>query len=164
MKIYYTFDKIKSADFALLALKKYCTQKKITTPATIRLLKSKGGKPFVNISGVHFSLTHTKGLMLIAIGQRVLGVDAENIRQIEYQQILEKYSVKAEIKDSADFLLWWTGKEAQAKLLDIPITNSLRLNDPLANFIPIKKIDGFVITLAYYGIPESFSLEEITPL
>jgi len=164
MEIFYTFSKVNSAEFALQALEKYCTQKKIATPANIRLLQSKGGKPFANISGVHFSLTHTKGLTLIATADRELGIDAENIREVDYRPILKKYGVKTGVKDSSDFLWWWTKKEAQAKLLDIPLANSLRLSDPLANFIAIKEIEGFIITLAYYGMPEIFSLEEIPPI
>ncbi len=161
MKIFYTHKKINSADFAVLALKNYCTEKNMSCPEKVRLTKSKGGKPFANIADIHFSLTHTKGLIAVAVWNREIGIDAERIKELDYLRVLEKYNAKEDINNSTDFLCWWTKKEAQAKLLDIPLTSSLRLSDPLATFVTIKEIADYIITLAYYGTPEDFSIQEL---
>lgn len=162
MTIYYSFKHTCSQDFISQALQQYCARHNITCPKSINITKSKSGKPLANISGVHFSLTHTKDLMAIAIQDREVGIDAEWIREVDFQPILAKFNASEQLESSLAFLEWWTKKEAQAKLLDIPLASSLRLNDPLAIFDTIKELDTYIITLAYYGKPVQPILLEVT--
>lgn len=161
MEIYYSLKRVKSADFITAALKRYCAPKNIACPDNIHIKKSKGGKPLVSIPGVHFSLTHTEGLIAVGVWEREVGLDAEAIREMDYPEILAKFNVKENIDTAEDFFWWWTKKEAQAKLLDIPLISSLRLKDPLATFTKIADIPGYAITLAYYGKPSTLTLTEI---
>jgi 4'-phosphopantetheinyl transferase len=50
---------------------------------TIRLLRPAGGKPRLAAAGATFSLSHTQGFALIAVGRRgAIGVDVESVRPI----------------------------------------------------------------------------------
>ena len=120
---------------------------------------SSQGKPYLDGKGaetrlaVHFSVTHTKGLAAVAVGEMPVGVDAERIRPYPVK-VAERYFPAAERTDlargdDAAFYRVWTGKEALAKLMDIPLLEVLR--QPEAETENIRRhtwqIEDWIITL-----------------
>jgi phosphopantetheinyl transferase len=89
------------------------------------------GKPRLssiqNKPGIHFNLSHSKGLLVIAITlMGEIGVDVEKVRPMDkMEQISERFYFESEqkvIRDAMDtekaivFFQIWTAKEAWAKL------------------------------------------------
>ena len=80
------------------------------------------GKPFLrDLPDVHFNISHTKGLVVCAVGTASVGIDAEQIRSYPksvLRKMTEKerlYIAQAKSPDEA-FMRVWTMKEAMIKL------------------------------------------------
>lgn len=109
-------------------------------PATIRFAYAAHGKPSLQASvdgpGVHFSVSHSQEVALIALARDVvLGVDVEAVRPLDdLAAIAERFftaaeattifSVPAHQRELA-FFLCWTRKEAFSKALGDGLTLSL---------------------------------------
>ena len=77
--------------------------------------KAENGKPyFPSRPDVHFSLSHTKGYVLCAIGNSPVGADMEKIREIRPN--LEKRVRSDAERESFDFFSSWVLKESFIKL------------------------------------------------
>lgn len=94
------------------------------------------GKPYLpDFSDVHFSVSHTDGLVAVAYGDAPVGVDVEKIKTADLR-IAERYFTLREthyIRQSADaqraFYEIWTKKEAYLKRTGTGLTRSLRAFD-----------------------------------
>jgi 4'-phosphopantetheinyl transferase len=97
-------------------------------PAEWRFRTAKGGKPELDPgqapTSLHFSLSHTRGLVACAVGRRALGIDAEAWREPAPIELAERYFAPAEARLVADlspeerpsaFYRLWTLKEAYLK-------------------------------------------------
>lgn len=81
------------------------------------------GKPYLNITGVHFNLSHSNNLLVCAVSQIPIGVDIEYInKNIDlrrssrfFSKIEKQYIYNSSDKFSVFFLLW-TIKESYLKL------------------------------------------------
>lgn len=103
-----------------------------------QILKTENGKPYVQIGGVHFSVSHTDGLVACAVADSPVGIDCEKIKERKKEDICrfaKRFFVENELKiieasgfDSKEFFKLWTGKEATIKKLG-------------TNMSDIKKID-----------------------
>lgn len=94
----------------------------------IHLKYTSHGKPFYK-DDLKFSITHTGNIVLIALSDKEIGIDAEIIRPIN-KNILKKTATEKEIqmlKSSAEFsiefLKMWTVKEAYFKCTGTGIIN-----------------------------------------
>ncbi|MEU0370179.1 4'-phosphopantetheinyl transferase superfamily protein [Streptomyces sp. NPDC006283] len=86
------------------------------------------GRPYVPDSGVHFSLSHTRGMVLIALASRPVGVDVETLlgtpavdeltSQLHPDEAAELAVVPYEARPRA-FARCWTRKEAVLKALGV---------------------------------------------
>lgn len=77
-----------------------------------------GGKPYWAESDWHFSLCHTRGLVLCALSDHPVGLDAERIRTVRpavVSRVLAPAELRAYDGTEAMFLRFWTLKEAYAK-------------------------------------------------
>lgn len=87
------------------------------------ICKKENGKPyFPTRPNVHFSLSHTKGYVLCAIGSHSVGADMEKIREIRPN--LEKRVRSDKERECFDFFSSWVLKESFIKLcgtLEIPL-------------------------------------------
>ncbi len=100
----------------------------------LRLQTNAFGKPMLENDGLHFSLSHTTGFVVCAIGDRELGVDVEKTRT--YREALvrrffcpEEQAFLGRSADSdEDFTVLWTLKESYLKAL------GCGLNRPLNSF------------------------------
>jgi len=95
------------------------------------LLASDGAEP------LHFNLTHTQGLAVLAVSTEPVGVDAEWLgRQVDTAQLAQRYFTSAEQTDIRSqptaelrrhrFLLYWTLKEAYLKAQAWGIADNLQ--------------------------------------
>ena len=80
------------------------------------------GKPFLReLPDVHFNISHTKGLVVCAVSQVPVGIDAERIKTYPksvLRKMTEKERLYIEESNSPDeaFMRVWTMKEAMIKL------------------------------------------------
>ena len=80
------------------------------------------GKPYLE-NGPHFSISHSRGMVAVAIGDRNMGLDIEVIRrfhQLVPQRIMSRteyqwFCRRGELK--RDFFALWTLKESYFKYL-----------------------------------------------
>lgn len=94
----------------------------------IRLNYTSKGKPFYK-DDLKFSITHTGSIVLIALNDKEIGIDAEIIRPIN-KSILKKTATEEEItmleashEFNTNFLKMWTVKEAYFKCTGTGITH-----------------------------------------
>jgi 4'-phosphopantetheinyl transferase len=97
------------------------------SPRSIRLRLTKYGKPFLGAgSNLHFNVSHTEGLALLAFArERRVGIDVERIRsQPDALQLAHRFFSEREQQEleslpadrvAAAFLRCWTRKEAYIK-------------------------------------------------
>lgn len=117
-KIFYADKNVYSSSEAALR-EVFTTYLQIPDPVFGR---TKNGKPYFqspSTPSVHFSLSHTKDKLFIALSDREIGIDAESMhRNVRYAPIVKQKFTAAEQKDvqsSADFLRLWTVKESVIK-------------------------------------------------
>lgn len=100
------------------------------------------GKPYFEGSGLHFSITHTKGHVFCALSDRNIGIDAEELNRTVPPALAKKILSPGELaqydtaQDPARALLtFWVLKEAHAKftgkgLSGYPNHTNFSLDDP----------------------------------
>lgn len=84
------------------------------------ILRNKNGKPYLQDESLFFSVSHTKDLLFIAVSDKNIGIDVENVyREVNYLPILKKFTQKEQqaILTKHDFLTLWTIKESVIKWL-----------------------------------------------
>ena len=106
MVIYYTTEMAESGDFLEKVLKKH--------GAASQILRTANGKPYLEGGEAQFSLTHTEGLLAVAVGADAVGLDAERRKPRKTDAVLARLT-PAEREE--DFLKLWTAKEAYIKYL-----------------------------------------------
>jgi 4'-phosphopantetheinyl transferase len=127
-----------------------------TPPRSVPIEAGPGGKPRLagNRSRLHFNLSHSGHLALIAIADREVGIDLEAIRPVPSAlEIARRRFAPAEARfveegDEGEidrrFLLCWTRKEALVKAVGAGLGVDLRsFAVPLAGAGGIVSIDGF---------------------
>lgn len=148
MVVYYTYKNISSKDFILNCIEQYCASKNIEVKKPMKILKNASGKPFVNIKSIKFNLTHSKGLTILVVSPYEVGIDAEKIREINYEPIKAKFGLDDDIASSKDFLTLWVLKEAQAKMFGVSVIDCFRLNFPTLNYLSLDIDKRFIIKIA----------------
>jgi 4'-phosphopantetheinyl transferase len=106
-------------------------------PRRVPLLAGPGKPRLAGDSGLEFSLSHSGGLALLAVGRSIrLGADVERVRDLLYQEnVLERFfgeeerrqvlALEGEEQRRAFFRLW-TRREAAAKALGLGILEHFR--------------------------------------
>lgn len=148
----------------------------MTEPSEIVITEGKNKKPYaVADQPLHFNLSHSGDLLLIAVHDLEVGIDVEmRNEQFEYNEVMPRVFSETEIRhienssDSrASFYKLWTTKESLVKgtnkgidddLVDIPSLTGLHHIDPavlgsnhhweLRSFSPDE---GYAASLAYIG-------------
>ena len=98
------------------------------------IVKNENGKPFLSffdssLPQIFISITHTTEYYFIAFCDENVGIDAEpSDRKPNYLPVLSKFSVeeREEIKNTNDFLKYWTIKESAIKWLGGSIAVDLK--------------------------------------
>ena len=132
-------------------------------PETIR--KEPGGKPCWD--GCHFNLSHSGPYVVLAVGERPVGVDVECFRERRNAEALAKRYFTPEEMAYADgnrehFFRVWTAKEARLKWdgtgLRMPLNSFSVLGDPMAK---TWLLPGAALTLWASEHPENWEPVEI---
>lgn len=107
------------------------------TPAAVPITYSSAGKPLLASadSAIHFNISHTDGLALIAFASRPIGIDVERIREVSNPDgLVDRFFSRTECDAyrnlagewrSAGFFRGWTCKEAvlKARGLSVALLN-----------------------------------------
>lgn len=147
-----TRSKITSEIFIREIVDKYlCIQ-----PDKLIIRKDKYGKPFlVNFSNIHYNISHTKGLIVCAISDDLIGIDVERIRNFN-KRIPQRFFTKTEYDyifykekdENRRFFEVWTRKEAYVKWLgkgmEIPFDSFDVINETR---IMTTYIDEYVVSI-----------------
>lgn len=145
--------------------------------AEIRVKRSENGKPYCENADVYFSISHSKSIVVCAIGGSELGADVEYIRDVEARVLrfacteneTKKYFPDLNIGDGAEklppeykreFFRIWTAKEAYGKFLGkgISAMRNLELSEISSNLIR-REFDDY--TLALYCEEKDKNIKEI---
>ena len=91
------------------------------------------GKPNIK-GGLHFSISHCKAGIAVAVDDQPIGIDIEAIRHAD-EELIERVMNEQErkqIKTDRDFTRLWTGKEAVVKAQGVGISSFEQLQKVLA--------------------------------
>lgn len=120
------------------------------------ILKNENGKPYIENGGVHFSLSHTAGLVVCVVADTPVGVDCERIdakSEADMQKFANRYFVENEInmlKDGGysplDFYKIWTGKEAVIKKRGSNMSDIKKI-DVTQEKLQIFSENGYIISI-----------------
>ena len=99
--------------------------------SNVQIERGDHGKPFL-VGGkdvpLFFSVSHTNGLLFIAVSDENVGIDAEyTARQTNFAGIVKRFSQteRAEISTTQDFLRHWVAKESTVKWLGGSLAHDL---------------------------------------
>lgn len=122
LDIYYTFGKVASDDFIKYVLQKYYNKPNASLRTTIN------GKPYLKGDKIHFNLTHSKGLVALAVGKKQVGFDCESLAGKARPAVLSKFTERerAEIHSTTNFYAHWTARESYVKFLGETLAASWR--------------------------------------
>lgn len=86
---------------------------------------SSRGKPLAK--GKHFNISHSKGIVCLAISNKDVGVDLEVIRpvDIDFKEFIASKDEKNLIHDDETFFMIWTNKESLLKCLGLGMKSSM---------------------------------------
>jgi 4'-phosphopantetheinyl transferase len=139
-------------------------------PGDLQLGRTDAGKP--TIHGVHFNLSHSGDLIMLALNeQQDVGVDVERRRAVPRVDALVRRWLTAEeradleeemiggVERSESFLRVWSRKEARLKALGVGIAGAhaaraheiecITLEPYFAQLPPSRDADGYVGALAF---------------
>ncbi|MBQ7761089.1 MAG: 4'-phosphopantetheinyl transferase superfamily protein [Clostridia bacterium] len=120
------------------------------------ILKTHNGKPYINVPNVHFSISHTNELVVCAISNHPVGIDAERLTRrtdVRIDSFAKRYFTENERKllESASdkrmaFYKIWCGKEATIKKLGGTISYLKKIDTTMENFQYIY-MDDYIICI-----------------
>lgn len=110
-------------------------------------LSSRGKPSFPDHPGVHFSISHTSGAVLVGVSDRSIGVDIERIRPMSPIS-LKRLAAGVEERE---FFPCWVRREARAKLDGTHTGALLRTETPLRDgefYYPLDTFPGYAAGIA----------------
>lgn len=120
------------------------------------ILKTENGKPYIENSGIHFSISHTRGLVACVIADTPVGVDCELIKEksaINIQKFAKRFFVENEFLllekggfSYIDFYKVWTAKEATIKKRGSNMSD-LKIIDITKENILTSTENGYIISI-----------------
>ena len=79
-------------------------------PASTEIVRVPGEKPRLTAEGVHFSLSHSHGVMMAGFSDAEIGVDIEKVRPVRRERF-----AFVDAADERDFFAKWTERESYLK-------------------------------------------------
>ncbi len=79
-------------------------------PRSISIIREEGAKPRFDTDEAYFNLSHSHGVIMLAISHAPIGVDIEKVREIDYK----KFNF-IDADDIDDFFEKWTERESYLK-------------------------------------------------
>ena len=155
MKIYsfhYEKRKENSDKEIIFAVRAYLCNEKLQ----ISVMRDEYGKPhIIGDENVFVSVTHAENLLLVAVSEKEIGIDAERCdRHVRnFRSLSERYFTREETDflgddfTKEDFLDMWVKKEALSKLLGggVPCMKSMSVFDGRISFSKHSEYDGFIV-------------------
>jgi len=110
---------IKSEEFAKEALSRFANKE----PSGFIIIRNRYGKPYLkDYSGLHFNISHTRGIMVCAVSERSVGIDVERVRPLNrriasrfFTDKERQYIFASQEGQDKRFCEIWTRKEAYVK-------------------------------------------------
>lgn len=84
----------------------------------VRIFQTESGKPYVDIDGCFFSISHSENLVVCVISAKPVGVDAELVRPVNIdisKRVCNNSEIEYIQEDFCRFFEVWTAKEAYIK-------------------------------------------------
>lgn len=116
------------------------------------------GKPYIEGMDIHFNISHSLGIVAVAICDFPIGIDIERLREIDKDRQLsfcKRFFVKGEAEylekqGFAPFAFYyiWTRKEAYSKCLGAPLASSFKLDTTLESNIETTINNEYVLSIA----------------
>ena len=92
-----------------------------------KIITNQGGKPIFKNADLHFSISHSKNVIIACFDDVPCGIDIEYIKKRDIKKLSQYF--ETDFKTLKDFYKFWTIKEAVYKLNEDNInTNSVILN------------------------------------
>ena len=112
------------------------------------------GKPYIENSDIHFSISHTDGLVCCVISDKECGIDCEKLLpRDKIKEMAERFFVDSEIDllencgySYEEFLRLWTCKEAIGKRLGCGLMKALKIDSTKEACSTIIE-NGYIITV-----------------
>lgn len=116
--------------------------------------KAELGKPYIENENVHFSISHTDGMVCCVVSDSECGIDCEKIKyRDKIKEITNRYFVGNEITlmkkcnyNCDEFLRIWTCKEAIGKRLGCGFIKARNIDSTKENCSTIIE-NGYIITV-----------------
>ena len=80
----------------------------------------KNNKPCLPNKKIHFSISHTKNIILVAFWKENIACDIEFMKERDYSKVFKYCKVYPENQDKQTFYRFWTEYEAEIKLQELP--------------------------------------------
>ncbi len=125
----------------------------------IKIISSPRGKPYLSSPELHFSLSHSRGRVALALSSLgPVGLDIEKIRPVRIEQLAQRVFTPGELRamealpmtgrHREDYFFWrWTCKEARVKLSGEGLSQS-SLSSNKSVVVSYYEM-GFYLSLAY---------------
>lgn len=164
-----------SKQLLLRAAADWCRRVGITA-SDFKITRTETGKPyFKHIPQLHFSISHSGGWWLCAMGQQILGLDVQQEKVLDAIKLSSRFFHQEESDylkaHPEDFFRVWTGKESYAKFTGTGIAGTFRsfsvvensqlkekLNKITLRHLPFKT--GYVLCLCCQELGELHWIEE----
>jgi len=108
------------------------------------ILADENGRPFVNGNPFFFSMSHTGDLLIIAVDNHSIGVDAEFMKERDFAK-LSAWFFGETICGREDFYRRWTRFEAGLKLAGLPLFSKAT---PKPNHLHSQTLNGYMLSIA----------------
>lgn len=122
----------------------------------VTFLYNEHGKPYLE-NGPHFSISHCKEGIAVAVSEKPIGIDIESIRKADRELVTrvmnerEQALIKAQTDPSREFTRIWTQKEAIVKAQGVGITSFeqlLQIRDT-AYTVQTYEQEKYIYSIAY---------------
>lgn len=80
-----------------------------------KLCHKSSGAPFIDIPGVHVSVSHSRNYAVLAVSESAVGIDIEEQRAQQLERVVTRFMSDADLKACPNLLDAWTAKEAVFK-------------------------------------------------
>ncbi len=79
-------------------------------------IEIKDKKPYFKLGKIHFSISHSKDIVLAAFETSNIGVDVEYMKERDFNSLIARFDNSIQNPTKEDFYRFWTREEAQIKL------------------------------------------------
>jgi len=112
--------------------------------ADAEILADENGRPFINGNPVFFSMSHTGDLLVIAVDNHPVGIDAEFMKERDFAR-LSAWFFGEPVHGRDEFYRRWTRFEAGLKLAGLPLFSKAA---PEPKHLYSETLDGYMLSVA----------------